>query len=92
MKILRADYTGTATPATKVHVVATTEQLRLAYDTEDYISATVANGGATTLATYTYEGDRVARRTYDAAGAQFAIVVSNSWRLRISKLIMMCLT
>ena len=40
---------GTAAPSTKLHVVSTTEQLRLGYDATDYISFTVASGGGTTI-------------------------------------------
>ncbi len=51
---------GTSTPAAKLHVVSTTEQFRLAYDSSKYVSFTVdsnngltispANSGTTTIA------------------------------------------
>ena len=41
---------GTTTPSTKLHVLATTEQLRLGYDVSNYLSATVASTGSTTFA------------------------------------------
>jgi hypothetical protein len=42
---------GTATaPATPIHVIKTTEQLRLGYDASNYLSATVSSTGSTTFA------------------------------------------
>lgn len=41
---------GVAAPATKAHIIATTEQLRLGYDTGNYLSFTVDSTGSTTLA------------------------------------------
>lgn len=38
------------TPSTKLHVLATTEQLRLGYDASNYVSATVSSTGSLTLA------------------------------------------
>lgn len=40
---------NTATPATSLHIVATTEQLRAAYDTSNYASLTVGSDGLLTL-------------------------------------------
>lgn len=40
---------GTATPSTVLHALGTTEQLRLAYDGSNYLSATVSSAGAVTL-------------------------------------------
>ncbi|MDD5356578.1 MAG: hypothetical protein PHS53_00305 [Candidatus Pacebacteria bacterium] len=37
---------GTTTPATKLHILGTTEQLRLGYDASDYASFTVGSDGA----------------------------------------------
>jgi len=42
---------GTAAPATLLHALATTEQLRLGYDTTNYTSFTTASNGDVTLAT-----------------------------------------
>jgi hypothetical protein len=41
---------GTNAPAAKLHVLYTTEQLRLGYDASNYLSATVASTGSTTFA------------------------------------------
>jgi hypothetical protein len=41
---------GTTTPSAKIHALATTEQLRLGYDTSNYLSATVGSTGSTTFA------------------------------------------
>jgi len=41
---------GTAAPATALHIIKTTEQLRLGYDASNYLSATVASTGSVTLA------------------------------------------
>ena len=41
---------GTLTPSTLLHVLATTEQLRLGYDTSNYFSTTVGSTGSTTFA------------------------------------------
>jgi hypothetical protein len=41
---------GTNAPATKLHVLATTEQLRLGYDASNYLSFTVGSTGSTTFA------------------------------------------
>ncbi|HNI73165.1 MAG TPA: hypothetical protein PLX65_06510, partial [Accumulibacter sp.] len=40
---------GTLTPSAKVHVLATTEQLRLGYDAAKYCSITVSDAGALTI-------------------------------------------
>ena len=40
---------GTDSPSAKLHTLATTEQLRLGYDTSNYFSTTVGSTGATTL-------------------------------------------
>lgn len=42
---------GTQSPAAELHAIATTEQLRIGYDTSNYMTATVNSAGATTLAT-----------------------------------------
>lgn len=42
---------ATTTPAAKLDVLATTEQLRLCYDASNYCSVTVGSNGATTIAT-----------------------------------------
>ena len=41
---------GTTAPSTKLHVLGTTEQLRLGYDASNYLSATVGSTGSATLA------------------------------------------
>jgi hypothetical protein len=41
---------GTTAPSTKLHVISTTEQLRLGYDASNYLSATVASNNTVTLA------------------------------------------
>ena len=40
---------GTLTPSAKVHVLATTEQMRLGYDAANYCSITVSDAGALTI-------------------------------------------
>ena len=40
---------GTTAPSTKLHVLATTEQLRLGYDASNYLSATIGSTGSATL-------------------------------------------
>lgn len=40
---------GTDSPATRLHLLATTEQLRLGYDASNYFSTTVASNGTTTF-------------------------------------------
>jgi hypothetical protein len=39
---------GTTAPATKLHILETTEQLRLGYDTSNYVSTTVGSTGVVT--------------------------------------------
>jgi hypothetical protein len=41
---------GTTTPSAKVHILKTTEQLRLGYDATNYFSTTVGSTGSTTFA------------------------------------------
>jgi hypothetical protein len=41
---------GTTAPSTKLHVLATTEQLRLGYDASNYLSATIGSTGNATFA------------------------------------------
>jgi hypothetical protein len=41
---------GTTAPANILHVLSTTEQLRLGYDASNYLSATVGSAGSTTFA------------------------------------------
>jgi hypothetical protein len=41
---------GTSTPSGCIHAVSTTEQLRIGYDSSNYLSATVASDGSATLA------------------------------------------
>ena len=40
--------TGNAIPDAKFHIIGTTEQLRIGYDTSNYLSTTVASNGSTT--------------------------------------------
>ena len=40
---------GTASPSTKLHTIATTEQLRIGYDASNYASTTVSSSGLVTL-------------------------------------------
>jgi hypothetical protein len=40
---------GTSSPSSKLHSLATTEQLRLGFDASNYMSATVSSAGAVTL-------------------------------------------
>lgn len=51
---LRLSKTGTVgigtAPSAKLHVLSTTEQLRLSYDASNYLPITVSSGGAATLA------------------------------------------
>lgn len=42
--------TGTGTISARLHTIATTEQLRLGYDTSNYLSATINSTGSATLA------------------------------------------
>jgi len=41
---------GTANPGARIHAFSITEQLRLAYDASNYLSATVSSSGSVTLA------------------------------------------
>jgi len=41
---------GTANPVARIHAFSITEQLRLAYDASNYLSATVSSSGSVTLA------------------------------------------
>lgn len=41
---------GVTAPATKLHIISTTEQLRVGYDTSNYLSLTVGSANAVTLA------------------------------------------
>ena len=41
---------GTASPSAVAHVIGTTEQLRLGYDTSNYMSVTTGSAGSTTFA------------------------------------------
>jgi hypothetical protein len=54
---------GTASPASMVHILKTTEQLRVAYDGSNYYSTTVASNGAV---------------TFDATGAGAAFTFSDA--------------
>ena len=40
---------GVSSPSAKVHVISTTEQLRLGYDVSNYFTTTVASNGAVTF-------------------------------------------
>jgi hypothetical protein len=40
---------GTSAPSAKLHTLSTTEQLRLGYDTSNYVSTTVSSAGAVTI-------------------------------------------
>ena len=42
---------GTTSPSARVHAISTTEQLRLGYDSSNYLSTTVSSAGLATLAT-----------------------------------------
>ena len=42
---------GTTSPASKLHAISTTEQLRLGYDASNYLSTTVSSAGLATLET-----------------------------------------
>jgi len=53
---------GVTSPSTALHVISTTEQLRLGYDASNYLSATVSSAGAVTLT---------------ATGASAGITISN---------------
>lgn len=52
LKILNTGNVGinTTTPAARLHVSATTEQLRVAYDASDYLSTTISSTGNATFA------------------------------------------
>jgi len=58
---------GTLTPAAKIHVLSTTEQLRLGYDASNYLSAVVSSAGVVTLTgtagRYVLEGPTDAQAT-----------------------------
>ena len=54
---------GTASPSARVHAVSTTEQLRLGYDSSNYLSTTVSSSGAV---------------TFDAVGASARFVFSDA--------------
>ena len=41
---------GTTSPSARVHAISTTEQLRLGYDSSNYLSTTVSSAGLATLA------------------------------------------
>lgn len=53
---------NTSSPSAKTHVIATTEQQRLGYDTSNYVSSTVSSAGAV---------------TYNAVGASSAFIFSD---------------
>lgn len=54
---------GTTSPSTKIHVISTTEQLRLGYDSSNYFSTTIGSTGGV---------------TFDAVGAGAAFTFSDN--------------
>ena len=64
---------GTQAPSGKIHVIGTTEQLRLGYDASNYLSVTASSNGTptfdSTARTYTFLG-QTSNNSYATSGAE----------------------